>query len=67
MASKFYGLDRGVTANPDNVTVADSTTGLDIEVTVDLAANLNTLDVAERLDAIKRRILDGRDSVLGQV
>lgn len=67
MANKFYSLDRGETANPDNVTVGNATSGEGIELRIELNNNFTTLDVVERLDAIKRRIIDGRDSVLGQV
>lgn len=67
MASKFYSLDRGETANPDNVTVGNASSLEGIELRVDLVPGFTTLDIAERVDAILRRILDGRDSVIGQV
>lgn len=71
MADKFYSLMRGAANNPDNVVVDDSTTaGSDIELRVELAAGTTgwtTLELAAAIDALKRRILDGRDSVIGQV
>jgi len=68
MADKFYSLNLGATANPDNVVVANaSTAGSDVEVRVELGNAAKTLDIAVILDAIKRRILDGRNQVLGDV
>lgn len=68
MADKFYSLDRNATGNPDNVVVGDaSAAGSDIEVRIELGTGMTTLEVKERLDSIARRILDGRNQVLGAV
>lgn len=68
MASKYYSLNRNATANPDNVTVGDaSTAAADFEVRIELGAGITSLEVDVTLDAIKRRILDGRDQVLAGV
>lgn len=68
MADKFFSLNRNATSNPDNVVVADATTaGSDIEVRIELGTGMTTLEVKERLDCIARRILDGRNQVLGNV
>ena len=71
MADKFYSLDRGAVNNPDNVVVADSTTASsDIELRIELGVGTTgwtTLELVAALDALKRRIINGRDSVIGQV
>lgn len=71
MADKFYSLNRGQPNNPDNVTVGDATSaGSDIELRIELGAGTTgwtTLEITAALDALKRRIIDGRDSVIGQV
>lgn len=57
MASRFYGLDRGETEF--NVTESSSTTSKDVEVVLDLAANLEKNELLIKLDEIKNHILKG--------
>ena len=54
MADRFYGVDRGQT----RATVSASTTGLDIELTVDDAVNLSKKDIALALIAIEKALLE---------
>ena len=54
MADRFYGVDRGQT----KATVDSSTTGLDIEVTVDDAVGLTKKDIIVAFEAIKKAVLE---------
>ncbi len=54
MADRFYGIDRG----QDRATVSASTTGLDVEVTVDDAVSLEKVDIINALEIIKKAILE---------
>lgn len=54
MADRFYGVDRGQTA----ATVDTSTTGLDIELTVDDAVSLEKADIIKAMKAITKAILE---------
>lgn len=54
MADRFYGVDRGQT----KATVAAATTGLDVELTVDDAVNLEKKDILLALKAIEKALLE---------
>lgn len=54
MADRFYGIDRG-NQGVRNVTEAASTTGLDVEVRVDLIG-MSKLEVLLALDTLKDAI-----------
>jgi len=55
MADRFYGIDRGL-QGVRNVTEAASTTGLDVEVRVDLIG-MPKDEVLYMLDTIKQAII----------
>lgn len=57
MAIRYYGLDRGETEF--SVEEDSSTTSKDVEVAVDLAANLDKSEVLIKLDEIKNHIVKG--------
>lgn len=54
MADRFYGVDRG----QSKATVDTSTTGLDVEVTVDDAVGLTKKDIITALEAVKKAVLE---------
>jgi hypothetical protein len=54
MADRFYGVDRG----QDAATVAATTTGLDIELTVDDAVGVTKKDIIVALEAIRKAVLE---------
>lgn len=54
MADRFYGVDRG----QDKATVDSSTTGLDVELTVDDAVGLSKKDIILALEEIKKAVLE---------
>lgn len=54
MADRFYGIDRG-NQGVRNVTEAASTTGLDVEVRVDLIG-MSKVEVLLALDVLKQAI-----------
>lgn len=56
MAERFYGIDRGE-QGVRNVTEGNSSTATtDVEVRVDLAANMQKMEVLLALDTIKEAI-----------
>lgn len=57
MADRFYGLDRG----DQEFDIAEDTSSptKDVEVTVDLAVNLEKSEVLRALDKIKNHIIKG--------
>lgn len=58
MAERFYGLDRGEN-QPGQVTEGAATTAtLDVEVRIDLAANMTRHEVLTAIDTIKAAILE---------
>jgi len=67
MAQRYFGLNRGADHNPNDVTVGTSTGSTDIELRIDDSKGMNSLDVNMAVDAIMRRILDGRDRLIQQV
>lgn len=58
MASRYYGIDRGKQGKGSDITEDSSTTGLDVEVAVDLAASMSKQEVLLALDAIRQRIFE---------
>ena len=57
MAERFYGLDRGEQGVRDVTEGAASTATTDVEVRVDLAANMQKMEVLLALDVIKEAII----------
>jgi len=56
MALRYFGIERG--ASEETVTQGSSTTSKDVEVVVDLAANMDKGEVLRQVDLIKNRILE---------
>lgn len=69
MASVFLGLDRNdpPDLNPDGITVSASTTSKSLEVVIDLTAGWTTLELSQALDAVTRRLMDGRSNITEKV
>lgn len=66
MASVSYGLSRSETPNPDNVLVGTlAVTTDDVEVRIDDTKGLTTLEIYHILEAISRKIMDGRTTRIG--
>ena len=57
MADRFYGIDRGEQGVRNVTEGSSSTATTDVEVRVDLAANMNKIEVLLALDTIKEAIL----------
>lgn len=57
MAERFYGIDRGEQGVRDVTEGAASTATTDVEVRVDLAANMQKMEVLLALDVIKEAII----------
>lgn len=55
MASEFYGVNRGQTEY--QVVTATSTPGKNVELKVDLTANMTAFEVIQALEIIKNTIL----------
>jgi hypothetical protein len=56
MADRFYGIDRGEQGVRNVTEGSSSTATTDVEVRVDLAANMNKIEVLLALDTIKEAI-----------
>ena len=56
MADRFYGIDRGEQGVRNVTEGAGSTATTDVEVRVDLAANMSKMEVLLALEAIKEAI-----------
>ncbi len=56
MADRFYGIDRGEQGVRNVTEGSSSTATTDVEVRVDLAANMGKMEVLLALDAIKEAI-----------
>ena len=56
MADRFYGIDRGEQGVRNVTEGSGSTATTDVEVRVDLAANMSKLEVLLALDTIKEAI-----------
>jgi len=56
MAERFYGIDRGE-QGVRNVTEGSATATTDVEVRVDLAADMQKMEVLLALDVIKEAII----------
>lgn len=69
MASVFISLDRNdpPDLNPDALTVQASTSGKTLELRIDDTAGWTTVELLQALDAIERRLFDGRVNITGQV
>lgn len=59
MATRIYGLSRGQTEFEVTEDVGSAVSSDDIEVTVDLAKNLEKSEVLQKLEEIKNHILKG--------
>lgn len=57
MANRYYGIDRGEQGVRNVTEGASSTATTDVEVRVDLAANMQKMEVLLALDTIKEAIL----------
>ena len=57
MADRFYGIDRGEQGVRNVTEGSSSTATTDVEVRVDLAANMSKIEVLLALDTIKEAIL----------
>jgi len=57
MAERFYGIDRGEQGVRNVTEGSGSTATTDVEVRVDLAANMQKMEVLLALDVIKEAIL----------
>jgi hypothetical protein len=57
MADRYYGIDRGEQGVRNVTEGASSTATTDVEVRVDLAANMQKMEVLLALDTIKEAIL----------
>jgi len=58
MADRFYGIDRGEQGVRNVTEGSGSTATTDVEVRVDLAANMSKLEVLLALDTLKEAIQD---------
>ncbi len=56
MANRYYGIDRGEQGVRNVTEGASSTATTDVEVRVDLAANMGKMEVLLALDTIKEAI-----------
>ena len=56
MADRFYGIDRGEQGVRNVTEGSGSTATTDVEVRVDLAANMSKIEVLLALDSIKEAI-----------
>jgi hypothetical protein len=56
MADRFYGIDRGEQGVRNVTEGSSSTATTDVEVRVDLAANMSKIEVLLALDTIKEAI-----------
>jgi hypothetical protein len=56
MADRFYGIDRGEQGVANVTEGSSSTATTDVEVRVDLAANMSKMEVLLALEAIKEAI-----------
>ncbi len=57
MANRYYGIDRGEQGVRNVTEGSGSTATTDVEVRVDLAANMQKMEVLLALDTIKEAIL----------
>jgi len=57
MADRFYGIDRGEQGVRNVTEGSGSTATTDVEVRVDLAANMSKIEVLLALDTIKEAII----------
>jgi hypothetical protein len=68
MASRFIGTNFGKDTSPDNLTEGSSTGSVDVEVQINTtnmaSAKATRYDVIDILNAIIRRIEDGRETNL---
>lgn len=65
MASAFFGYNRGADLSPDKITESATTTGsVDVELRVDLTKGLTRGEITDIVEAILRRINDGRETLL---
>lgn len=67
MASQYFGLNRGVSDEPDEVTTGTSTGSTDVELRVDLTKSLTKKDVTLIVSALLRHINDGRVVTIANV
>jgi hypothetical protein len=67
MAQRFFGLNRGANHNADDVAVGVATANTDIEVRIDDTKGFTTIEITNFMEALQRRILDGRSNLIGQV
>lgn len=56
MADRFYGIDRGEQGVRNVTEGSSSTATTDVEVRIDLAANMDKMEVLLALDTIKEAI-----------
>ena len=56
MANRYYGLDRGKQGDGNVTEGSSSTSTLDVEVRIDLAASMDKSEVLMALDNLKRYI-----------
>lgn len=57
MADRFYGIDRGEQGERNVTEGSSSTATTDVEVRIDLAANMSKMEVLLAIDSIKDAIL----------
>lgn len=68
MAKVYIGVDQGtINTGPGNLTVSASSTGLDVELVIDVAAAWKTLALEQAVQAFLRYIEDGRFRPTGGV
>jgi hypothetical protein len=58
MADRFYGIDRGEQGKGEVTEGSSSTATTDVEVRIDLAANMEKQEVLNALDVIKQAIFE---------
>lgn len=68
MASVSFGLNRGASSQPDDITVGTLAVSTnDVEVRIDNTKGLTRQEIVEILDRIEYEILDGRQNVLANI
>lgn len=68
MASVSLGLNRGADQSPDKITIGTvAASGNDVVVSIDKTKNLTNEDVILILQAIERRLEDGRTDLLTSI
>lgn len=67
MASQYFGLNRGVSDEPDEVVTGTATGSTDVELRVDLTKSLTKKDVTLITEALLRHINDGRTVTIANI